>query len=183
VTQRGANLITVTRIVPNKQIERLLAMMHFLRDRVPDARLTIVGGVEQRHIGYWEDLVARIERDQLDCIDFVGPSTDIRPLLDAHRVFVMISKEQGCPNASLEAMAAGLPVVANDDGGTSEQVVHGKTGFITGHDDPAGMAAWVEKLLINGAHAHQLGEAGRDRARVTFSMDEMVERYRSVLGL
>jgi glycosyltransferase involved in cell wall biosynthesis len=183
LTQRAANLITVTRIVPNKQIERLLAMMHFLRDRVPDARLTIVGGVEQRHIGYWEDLVARIERDQLDCIDFVGPSTDIRPLLDAHRVFVMISKEQGCPNASLEAMAAGLPVVANDDGGTAEQVVHGKTGFITGHDDPAGMAAWVEKLLINGDHAHQLGEAGRDRARVTFSMDEMVERYRSVLGL
>jgi glycosyltransferase involved in cell wall biosynthesis len=95
----------------------------------------------------------------------------------------MISKEQGCPNASLEAMASGLPVVANDDGGTAEQVVHGKTGFITGHDDPAGMAAWVEKLLINGAHAQRLGEAGRDRARVTFSMDEMVERYRTVLGL
>ena len=183
LAQRGASLITVTRIVPNKQIESLLAMMQILRTRVPDARLTIVGGVEQRHIGYWEGLVARIERDQLDCIDFVGPSTDIRPLLDAHRVFVMISKEQGCPNASLEAMASGLPVVANDDGGTAEQVVHGKTGFITSHDDPAGMAASVEKLLINGAHAQRLGEAGRDRARVTFSMDEMAERYRSVLGL
>jgi len=95
----------------------------------------------------------------------------------------MISKEQGCPNASLEAMAAGLPVVANDDGGTAEQVVHGETGYISGHDDPAGMAAWVEKLLTNDALALRLGEAGRDRARVTFSMDEMVERYRSVLGL
>jgi glycosyltransferase involved in cell wall biosynthesis len=183
LAERGASLITVTRIVPNKQIEKLLAMMQILRGRVSDARLTIVGGVEQRHIGYWESLVARIERDRLDCIDFVGPSTDIRPLLDAHRVFVMISKEQGCPNASLEAMASGLPVVANDDGGTAEQVVHGKTGFVTGHDDPAAMAAWVEKLLIDDAQAQRLGEAGRDRARVTFSMDEMVERYRSVLGL
>jgi len=79
LTQRAANLITVTRIVPNKQIERLLAIDAFPARSRADARLTIVGGVEQRHIGYWEDLVARIERDQLDCIDFVGPSTDIRP--------------------------------------------------------------------------------------------------------
>jgi glycosyltransferase involved in cell wall biosynthesis len=183
LTHRGATLITITRIVPNKQIEGLIAMMQILRRRVPDARLTIVGGVEQRHVGYWEGLVNQIERDQLDCISFVGPSSDIWALLDTHRVFVMMSKEQGCPNASLEAMAAGLPVVANDDGGTTEQVVHGKTGFITGNDDPAGMAAWVEKLVTDDALTVRFGAAGRDRVRVSFSTNEMVERYRSVLGV
>jgi glycosyltransferase involved in cell wall biosynthesis len=182
LTQRGATLIAITRIVPNKQIERLIAMMRILRGRVPNVRITIVGGVEQRHIGYWESLARQIEHNRLDCISFVGPSSDIRALLDAHRVFVMISKEQGCPNASLEAMAAGLPVVANDDGGTAEQVVHGKTGFITGNDDPAGMAAWVEKLISDDALAMRLGEAGHDRARDSFGMDEMVRRYQSVLG-
>jgi glycosyltransferase involved in cell wall biosynthesis len=183
LAQRGRSLITVTRIVPNKQIEKLVAMMQILRSRVPDARLTIVGGVEQRHIGYWEGLISQIERCQLDCISFAGPSSDIRTLLDAHRVFVMISREQGCPNASLEAMATGLPVVANDDGGTAEQVVHGKTGFITNNDDPAGMAVWVEQLLTDDALASRLGEAGRDLVRVSFSMDEMVRLYRSVLEL
>jgi hypothetical protein len=57
-----------------------------------------------------------------------------------------------------------------------------ETGFITGQDDPAGMAGWVEKLLTNDAQAQRLGEPGAIE-RASFGMDEMVERYRSVLGL
>jgi glycosyltransferase involved in cell wall biosynthesis len=175
-------ILTVTRIVPNKQIELLIDMMKCLRARVADATLTIVGGVEQRHVGYWETLKQRIGAQDRDAIQFAGAAADVRPFLWSHRVFVMMSKEQGCPNASLEAMASGLPVVANDDGGTAEQIVHGETGFLVKNDDPAEMARQVARLLRDRRLAKRMGAAARERARAAFGIDRMAAEYKSVLG-
>jgi glycosyltransferase involved in cell wall biosynthesis len=178
----GFKILTVTRIVPNKQIELLIDMMRCLRARVDDATLTIVGGVEQRHVGYWETLKQRIGAQDRDAIEFVGTAADVRPFLWGHRVFVMMSKEQGCPNASLEAMAGGLPVVANDDGGTAEQILHGETGFLVRNDDPAEMARYVGRLLRDPRLAKRMGKAARERARVAFGIERMAGEYRRVLG-
>jgi len=103
-------------------------------------------------------------------------------MLDAHRVFVMISKEQGCPNASLEAMAAGLP-------GRERPTRHVRASrawqdrVLTGHDVPAGMAAWVEKLLINGGSCPPARRGGRDRAARHVQLDENGGALSVVLGL
>src|SRR5262249_20575050 len=166
----GHKVLTVTRIVPNKQIELLIDMMRCLRADVADATLTIVGGVEQRHVGYWETLKQRIGVQDREAIQFAGAAGDVRPCLWSHRVFVMMSKEQGCRNASLEAMASGLPVVSNDDGGTAEQIAHGETGFLIQNDDPAEMARYVGRLLRNRRLAERMGMAARERARVAFGI-------------
>lgn len=178
----GPKVLTVTRIVPNKQIELLIDMMKCLRTRIADATLTIVGGVEQRHVGYWETLKQRIGALDRDAIQFAGAAGDVRPFLWSHRVFVMMSKEQGCPNASLEAMASGLPVVANDDGGTAEQIVHGETGFLVRNDDPAEMARYVGRLLRDQRLAKRMGTAAAQRARAAFGVDRMASEYKRVLG-
>ena len=170
---------TCCRIVPDKRIEFLLAMMADVHERIPGASLTIVGGPDSHTDEYWEGLRALVRQENLAHIRFVGAHENVTPFLSQFRVFVMVSDRQGCPNASLEAMAMGLPVVANPNGGTADQVVHGETGYLA--ETPAAMAEAVVDLLKNKRKRRKFGEAGRARAVARFSAEEMVARYTAVL--
>jgi glycosyltransferase involved in cell wall biosynthesis len=172
---------TCTRIVPSKRIDFLIRMMEILTERLPKATLTIVGGVDPRHLTYWNSLVDLLEESGLTNINFVGPHENVQPFLSRFRVFVMISDDQGCPNASLEAMAMGLPVVANDSGGTASQVRDGVNGYLVNEDDPAEMAQRVEYLLKHPKKLSAFADASRRIAEREFSMDGMVERYMQLL--
>jgi glycosyltransferase involved in cell wall biosynthesis len=171
---------TCCRVVPDKRIDFLIDMMAEVNARAPGASLTIVGGPDANSLDYWERLKARVEREHLAYIRFVGPHEDVNPFLAQLQVFVMVSNRQGCPNASLEAMAMGLPVIANPDGGTAEQVVDGVTGFLV--EAPAAMATRVVELLGDPGKRRRFGTAGRARALELFSLEAMVERYASLLG-
>lgn len=175
-------LVTCCRIVPNKRVEWLLAMMSGLAGKIPEASLTIVGGVDQRHIPYWESITSELKRLNVRNIHFAGGNADVFSFLHEFRVFVMVSNAQGCPNASLEAMAAGLPVVANADGGTGEQVVDGVNGYLVSGEDPMEMATRVENLLRHSKKIARFGAAARRRARSRFSMDRMVNGYLNILN-
>jgi glycosyltransferase involved in cell wall biosynthesis len=97
----------------------------------------------------------------------------------------MISIGQGCPNASLEAMSAGLPVVANDDGGTREQVIDGVTGRLVptlpDRELVESLARALADVLNDPARSGRMGRAGRDRVRALFSMKRMADGYLSIL--
>jgi glycosyltransferase involved in cell wall biosynthesis len=176
-------IVSCCRIVPNKRIEWLVEMMRLLTLKVPKTSLTIVGGVDQRHIGYWESVCAEVRKAGLQNIHFAGPNADVFSFLSEFKVFVMISNVQGCPNASLEAMAAGLPVVANANGGTAEQVVHAHTGYLVSGTDPGEMANRVASLLRTPERAQRFGLAGRRRAERLFSTKAMVRRYLRILHI
>ncbi len=175
-------IVTCCRLAPNKRLECLVEMMTELAVMLPSATLTIVGGVDQRHVDYMSGIQAEIAFRELRNIHFVGPNTDSLSFLPAFRVFVMVSYAQGCPNASLEAMACGLPVVANADGGTAEQVIHGVTGFlVSGNDEAREMAKWVLKLLQAPDEARRMGKMAQNHVRSVFSMDQMCAGYRQIL--
>lgn len=175
-------IVSCCRLAPSKRLECLVEMMAVLAKTLPAANLTIVGGVDPRHAAYVESVQADIVRRGLANIRFVGPHADTLVFLPAFRIFVMVSRDQGCPNASLEAMASGLPVVANGDGGTAEQVLHGVTGLLADADDNGSqLARWVSRLLRDSDEALRLGEAARAHVRTNFSMEKMVTRYREVL--
>jgi glycosyltransferase involved in cell wall biosynthesis len=170
---------TCCRIVPDKNIEFLFDMMRHLTRNLPSASLTIVGGPDPRHTAYSDSLMARIGEERISNIRFVGSHSDINSFLSQFQVFVMASDREGCPNASLEAMAMKLPVVATPSGGTAEQIDEGVSGFFVA--DPAGMALRVEALLRNPAMRRRFGARGREIARERFSMDDMVARYLELL--
>ena len=96
--------------------------------------------------------------------------------------FVVVGQDQGSPNALLEALAAGLPCIANDDGGTNEQITHERTGLLVPDRAPTTLAPAISRVLTDRVLAAQLGRAGRERVLRSFSMDAMVARYEALFA-
>lgn len=181
----GANpafaLVTCCRLAPNKRLEWLVDLMTILSVKWPEATLTIVGGVDQRHVAYFRSIAEMIAERGLTNIHFVGPRSDVFSFLPAFSQFVMVSRAQGCPNASLEAMACSLPVMANSDGGTREQVIDGVTGYNAISDDPEELARYTIQLFSDPEMRDTLGHNARQHVVENFNMSTMLEKYRAIL--
>src|SRR5262249_40183311 len=90
-------------------------------------------------------------------VDFLGDRGDVRELLANSHVFVLGTNWEGLPISILEAMRAGLPVVASDVGGVGEQVADGETGFVVAKGDAALMRERLNRLLTQPELRMQMG--------------------------
>ncbi len=109
-----------------------------------------------------------------------GAREDAAALMADLDVFVLFSRWEGLPLTVIEAMQAGLPVVASAVGGVPEMVAEGETGFLVKELKVGPAAAAISRLLSNPALRFQIGETGRRRAREKFSYQEMLNRYRDL---
>jgi sugar transferase (PEP-CTERM/EpsH1 system associated) len=109
-----------------------------------------------------------------------GKRDDIDALMRAMDLFVLPSRNEGISNTILEAMASGLPVVANNVGGNPELVIPGKTGALVSPQNSEAMAAAIRQYVENLAMAKEHGLAGRRRVLEEFTIDGMVSRYLDV---
>ncbi len=117
-------------------------------------------------------------------VRFAGERHDVARVLSLMDVFVLPSRHEGFGIAILEAMAAGLPVVATNVGGIPEIVVDGETGLLVPPGDAPALANAIRYLLTHPAQAEAFGARGRRRARETFSIDAVVKEHeRLYLGL
>jgi glycosyltransferase involved in cell wall biosynthesis len=112
-------------------------------------------------------------------VTLAGAVPDARALLADYQFAVLPSHAEGMPNAVLEAMAAGLPVVATSVGGVPEVLPDGVAGVLVPPHDPAALAAAVERLAGDPNLRQAMGAAGR-RAAVRLSMDECAARHEAV---
>jgi glycosyltransferase involved in cell wall biosynthesis len=119
-------------------------------------------------------------------VEFAGEVPDARPHLEDADVFVLSSLSEGMPVSILEAMAAGLPVVASAVPGLEEVVLDGETGFLVPPGDPAALAARLGRLVNEPDLRSSFGAAGRARAEEHFSLpawrDAHFSLYRSLLA-
>ena len=136
-------------------------------------QLLIVGDGPAR--GQLQELVERLGISSR--VVFAGMRRDIADVLPLVDVFVMPSLSEGFGIAIVEAMAAGLPVVASDVGGIPEIVQHGETGLLVPPGDPAALAAALHELVTRPDRARALGACGRQRARERFSIESAVKRH------
>jgi glycosyltransferase involved in cell wall biosynthesis len=156
--------------------------MDILAERLPDATLTVVGAADPWRADYAANIADKVARAGQRNIRFVGARADVTPLLRSFSVFVMLSADSGCPNASLEAMAAGLPVVASDRGGVGEQVINGVNGMLFADDDPSEIASALETLLREPERCAAFGAAARRHVEREFPMERMVAGYSAAFG-
>lgn len=124
-----------------------------------------------------KQMMDAVRRQGLDRhIMFLGERDDVPDLMAAADVFALPSRFEGLPLAVLEAMAAGLPVVATRVCGTAEAVRHGLTGLLVEPGRPAALATALVEVLTKPEWAAQLGERGRVRVRRYFSVDRMARQ-------
>lgn len=178
----GAAVIgTVGTLRKVKGTSILLRAFAGLHPRWPDTRLIIVGDGPERNNLQSLAQSLRIERSTI----FTGERADVTDFLAAMTVFVLPSYWEGFGLAAVEAMAAGLPVVATRVGSLPEVILEGETGLLVPPSDPAVMAAAIEHLLANPDLGSQMGQAGRQRALVNYTRERMVtqteELYKTLL--
>jgi glycosyltransferase involved in cell wall biosynthesis len=107
-------------------------------------------------------------------VTLMDPRPDIPDVLAASDIFVLPSRWEGLPLAIIEAMMAGLPVVATRVGGVPELVEDGVTGFLVPPGDPKALAAALERLASNAGLRRRMGAAGRAKALREFRLERML---------
>ena len=110
-------------------------------------------------------------------VDLLGDRDDVPELLAQAQIFVLASRSEGMPVSVLEAMAAGLPVVASDVGGVGEVVVDGETGLLVPPGDDAALERALRRLIASPELRRRLGAAGRTRAETQFDLPRWRERH------
>jgi glycosyltransferase involved in cell wall biosynthesis len=164
---------TVGRLAPQKGHEHLIAAVPAILARAPQAHFLILGEGPLD-----EALAAQARATGLDeSVHFLGVRDDVRDVLLGSDLFVLPSLWEGLPNVVLEAMAAGLAVVATSVDGTPELVFDGDTGVLVPPGEPEALAAAVMALLADPSRAAQLGAAGRRRAVAHFSHQRNTQAY------
>jgi len=168
----GAPLVVaVGRLIEQKDHATLLRAFARVHGELPDARLAILGG------GPLEG-ETRALADELGLAGAVAlpGRTEIRDWLERADVFAHSSRWEGFGIVLLEAMLAGLPVVATRVSAVPEVVAEGETGLLVEPGDDAALGRALALLVAEPPRARSLGEAGRARARSEFSVARMTER-------
>jgi glycosyltransferase involved in cell wall biosynthesis len=109
--------------------------------------------------------------------EFVGHRQDVPELLACCDLSVLPSEAEAMPNALLEAMAAGLPVIATDVGGSAEIIEHGVTGLLVPPCDPDALSAAIIRVLQDPSLAAGLAQAGQESVRIRFSCDHLITEF------
>ncbi len=169
-------MATVGRITEQKGLTYLLEAMVRVRERLPEARLLIVGDSQDGREQYKTQLLRRWESLGLqDTVLFTGVRDDVPAVMQAIDLFVMGSLWEGFGLVFLEAMAAGRPIVATRVSAVPEVVQEGATGLLVPPRDPEALAEAMLALLNDRERAQQMGAAGSIRLKEQFTEDKMVE--------
>ena len=167
---------TSARLSPDKRLEDLFAALRLASTRLPPWELHVAGGSDGDP-SYGERL--RLAVSDLP-IYFLGELSDSSELLTNIDAFVLIAEPAGCPNASLEAMAHGVPVVATDVGGMCEQIEHRISGLLVPPRDAVALAVALVEITQDPMRRAQWGAAGRMRVETYFTVERMAADYRRI---
>jgi glycosyltransferase involved in cell wall biosynthesis len=169
----------VGRLEPVKGFDILVAAFARCAPSHPDWRLTIWGvGSQKRRLAELANELGLGDRLRLP-----GRSPVPGEWVNSTGIFVLSSRHEGFPNVLLEAMAAGLPVVATDcpPGAPRAMIADGETGVLVANQDVAALAAALDRLMADAAERRRLAQAGRRRADERFALPRIMARWTALL--
>ncbi len=165
----------VGRLVPQKGHDLLVAALPSILAVRPGTMLWLVGDGPSRHL-----LESRAKAlGVAGNVRFLGTRDDVPLLLSAMDLVVQPSRYEGMPNAVMEAMAAGRPVVATAVDAIPELVEDGRSGWLCPPESSSALAATVLAALAD-PRAGAIGAAARERMRETFSLSRMTAAFEAL---
>jgi glycosyltransferase involved in cell wall biosynthesis len=171
---KSYDIVCCARLVPNKGLDRVISALQYL----PDERLLIIGDGPQRRL-----LERKVESlGVAGRVTFLGWLPTLEAVIGAvqtARVFVMPSLSEGGPRSALEAMAAGMPVIATRVGVMPEVIEDGVNGLFT-DGSPKDIAQKVEHLLSSDELREQMGERAKTIIE-RFEKEKLVREYTEFL--
>ncbi|MCA9139355.1 MAG: glycosyltransferase [Planctomycetales bacterium] len=175
-------LISVGRLWPQKRYRDLIWAAELVACTRDDTTLVIIGdGPQKADLLRFRDSVTIPKH-----VAFVGQRNDVADLLPHADMFWIGSEYEGQSNAVIEAMQAGVPVIATDIPGNRDLVIDGVTGRLVPLGDRAAMARETLDLLANAEVANNLADAAKNRIATEFSVRQMVDShadlYRELTG-
>ena len=167
---------TVANFSPAKGYPTLLAAAGEILKQCPSAYFLFVGaGPLQKEM---QEKASKLQGH--DHIVFTGFRSDIPDLIAAMDIFVLASITEGFPNAILEAMAMGKPVVATRVGGIPEILQSGEEGVLVPPQDSAALAQAILFLLHDPKNASRLGARAAEKVRRDFTLVRMIDLHESL---
>jgi len=170
-----ARLLCVAHICPLKNQNTLIRALDPLAER-HKFELRFCGGVNER-TAYAGEFFRLVQARRWCAHSGFAGRQELKSFLREATALILPSLEDNCPMAILEAMAAGVPVIAARVGGVPELVEEGKTGFFCDPQDPASMAAALERVLLNPSATAQVTQQARERARERFHPEAIARRH------
>jgi len=177
-------IISIGRLIPRKGFDTLIKTMPLILKAIPAAHLQIIGNGP-----YYEELIRLAH--ELHVEKFVDVLTDVTDekkteYLAASALFALAARKdgndiEGFGIVTLEASAAGLPVVVTNSGGAAEPVVSGVTGVVAPCDDIETLAATIISLLNDPEGAKKMGAAGREYVAKEYSLAAIGQRFWSIV--
>ena len=175
-TNRGVRVLTVSRLIPRKDLETLIVALSQTDDR--SMTLDVAGD------GPLAETLAALARSvgvehRIRFHGYVGPAGLAR-LRAAADIYVLTSVSESCSMALLEAVAAGIPVIATRVGGTCELIEHNQTGLLIGAHDAGELAAALTQLGADARLRKRFSDAGRDLVAKRFTWRNTALRYEAI---
>ena len=164
-------------LAPDKGVFDLLEGVSAARAAVPDVRLVCAGDGDRISVARYADRLGI--SDAVKFTGWVGPSGK-RALFESAAVLAAPSYDAALPMSLLEAMAAGVPVVATAVGGIPEAVQDGVNGFLVAPGDSASLARVLRKILVDRSLAERIGIAGRDSVRLRYAPERALPKLEAI---
>jgi len=183
VSSKPNLVLFLGRLEAEKGIYELLEAVAAVRANVPDLRLVCAGEGDRIGVARYAERLGIA--DAVKFTGWVGPSGK-RALLEHAAVFALPSYREALPASLIEAMGAGIPVVASPVGGIPEVVVDGATGFLVGAGDTKSLRRALDRLLADRALARRMGDAARQAVCAKFDAGRaigVVEDLYEALGV
>lgn len=174
-------VIFAGRLDPRKHAEDLVESARIVRSDCPEAFFLIIGGIDSHNQTYGENLISGAQ-DLVDTgyLAFTGARDDIAGLLSAGNILVLPSTGEGMAHVINEAGAAGLAVIASDDGAARDQLEDGKLGIIFRPRAIDELADALRTLIKNKNLRTTLGSKLKAKVRQTYSARVVVGQWHSV---
>jgi glycosyltransferase involved in cell wall biosynthesis len=169
-------ILGVGRLTRQKGFDVAIRAFRFVRIELPQTQLEIAGEGEER-----ESLSRLInELGLTDAVSLLGERRDIPELMEKADVLIHPARWEGFGLVLLEAMTAGLPIVASRAGAIPEVVDDEVTGLLISPEDPQAFAAALVRILRTPALGRQFAAAGSSRLRRRFSVERMAAHTAAV---